>query len=149
MRSKVRKTAGEGSHFWCAVKSGKSPSALGRAWLAVHAFTSRSGPGEGSLRKRREPQRGAILRPTVLCNASAIVFSLMGRSALFTLARTAVLGSQFRLPFKAVGAAVGFVVAGSLGRLAFQKYIEIGKVTMGRLFSAHLMSQLGLFFVIT
>jgi hypothetical protein len=73
----------------------------------------------------------------------------MGRSALFTLARTAVLGSQFRLPFKAVGAAVGFVVAGSLGRLAFQKYIEIGKVTMGRLFSAHLMSQLGLFFVIT
>ena len=65
------------------------------------------------------------------CNSSALVLSLMAWSTLIMLARTGSLHSGFRIPFKAVAASVAFGIVGAVAFFAFQKSIEIGKVTAG------------------
>jgi len=65
------------------------------------------------------------------CNASALVLSLMGWSTLLMLLRSVSPHSVFHIPFKAVIAAVVFGITGAIAYFAFQKSIEIGKVTAG------------------
>ena len=65
------------------------------------------------------------------CNASALVLALMGWSTLIMLIRSASLDSGFQIPFKAGAAAFGFGIVGAVAFFAFQKSIEMGKVTVG------------------
>lgn len=81
------------------------------------------------------------------CNASALVLSLMGWSTLIMLVRSASLHSGFQIPFRAVAVAFGFGIVGAVAFFAFQKSIEIGKVTALKLvaFALALLALLLLF----
>lgn len=65
------------------------------------------------------------------CDAPALVLSLMGWSTLIMLIRSESLHSGFQIPLKAATGAVGFGIVGAVAYFAFQKSIEIGKVTAG------------------
>jgi drug/metabolite transporter (DMT)-like permease len=65
------------------------------------------------------------------CDASALVISLTGWAMLLMLIRSFTLRTETHLPLKAVLAAVIFGVCGAVAYFAFQRSIEIGKMTVG------------------
>jgi EamA domain-containing membrane protein RarD len=65
------------------------------------------------------------------CRASAIVLSLMGWSCAIMLVRSATQQAGYQIPARAAIAAFGFGIVGAVAFFAFQKSIEIGKVTPG------------------
>jgi len=65
------------------------------------------------------------------CDASALVISLLGWATLLMLLRSTTVQSKFHLPLKAVIVAIILGICGAVAYFAFQRSIEIGKVTVG------------------
>lgn len=65
------------------------------------------------------------------CDASVLVTSLLGWATLLMFLCSATLSSKSHLPLKAVIIAIIFGICGAVAYFAFQRSIEIGKVTVG------------------
>lgn len=65
------------------------------------------------------------------CDAQALVTSLLAWAALLMLFRSLTLQSKPHLSLKAIAAAIIFGICGAVAYFAFQKSIELGKVTVG------------------
>jgi drug/metabolite transporter (DMT)-like permease len=65
------------------------------------------------------------------CNASALVSSLLAWATLLMLVRSLTLHSKSHLPLKAIVIAIVFGICGAVAYFAFQRSIEIGKMTVG------------------
>lgn len=65
------------------------------------------------------------------CDASALVASLLAWATLLMFLRSAALQYKSHLPLKAISIAIIFGICGAVAYFAFQRSIEIGKITVG------------------
>jgi drug/metabolite transporter (DMT)-like permease len=65
------------------------------------------------------------------CDASGLVASLLGWATILMLLRSVGFHSKAALPVRAAVIAIIFGICGAVAYLAFQRSIEIGKITVG------------------
>ena len=68
------------------------------------------------------------------CNSSAVVAWLLGWAALFMLGRSLTLSPRVHVTWHVIALGLGFGLCAAIATYAFQRSIEVGKVTVGWLF---------------